>query len=80
MDAVGAEIAKPVAPLFPGKVEAWLEQNEAAANAYLVHVKWIEGTQTWRDVTRDRANTIADKFAKFSGAATNHATTGRKAA
>jgi len=68
------------APLFPGKVEAWLEQNEAAANGYLAHVKWIEGAQTWRDVTPDRAATIADKFTKFAGAATNHATTGRKAA
>ena len=68
------------APLFPGKVEAWLEQNEAAANGYLAHVKWIEGAQTWRDVTPDRANTIADKFTKFAGAATNHAKTGRKAA
>lgn len=80
INALDAEIAKQVAPLFPGKVEAWLEQNEAAANGYLSHVKWIEGAQTWRDVTPDRANTIADKFTKFSGAATNHATTGRKAA
>jgi translation elongation factor EF-G len=68
------------APLFPVNVEAWLEQNEAAANGYLAHVKWIEGAQTWRDVTRDRAATIADKFTKFAGAATNHAKTGRKAA
>lgn len=80
MDAVGVEIAKPVAPLFPGKFEAWLEQNEAAANAYLVHVKWIEGAQTWRDLDRDKAHTIADKATKFAGAVINHATTGRKAA
>jgi hypothetical protein len=79
--AIQAEIAKQTAaPVFPATVATWLEQNEEAANAYLAHVKWITAGQTWRDLTADKANTIADKFAKFSGAVTNHAKTGRKAA
>lgn len=78
---IQAEIAKQAEkPLFPANVGAWLEQNEPAANAYLAHVKWIDGGQTWRDLTSDKANTIADKFTKFAGAVTNHAKTGRKAA
>lgn len=81
--AIQAEIAKQtavVAPVLPANVSTWLEQNETAANAYLAYVKWITAGQTWRNLTADKANTIADKFAKFSGAVTNHAKTGRKAA
>lgn len=78
---IQAEIAKQTAaPAFPAEVETWLEQNEAAANAYLSHVKWIEAGKTWRDLTPEKAKTIAEKFPKFSGAVTNHAKTGRKAA
>lgn len=63
--------------VFPGSVVQWLVDNEDAANAYLRHVKWLKGGQTWRDLTQDHADSIADRFAKFQSAALAH---GRKAA
>ncbi len=68
---------KPAAPVFPPNVAAWLTENEDTANAYLRHVKWLAAGQTWRDLTQDHADSIVDRFAKFTSAALSF---GRKAA
>lgn len=67
-------------PVLPAPVIAWLEANEDAANAYLAHVQWLKAGQTWRELSADRADTIADKFLKFQSAAVAHGKAGRKAA
>lgn len=72
LEKIEALAAPKTLAVFPGPVVQWLHHNEDAANAYLRHVKWLENGQTWRDLTQDRADSIADRFPKFQSAALAH--------
>lgn len=67
-------------PAFAAAVGDWMAENEDAANAYFLHIKWITAGQTWRDLSADRVDSVHNKFEKFKSAATAHAKNGRKAA
>jgi hypothetical protein len=69
--------AAPTSTVFSPIARAWLMENEDTANAYLRHVKWLTNSETWRDLNQEKADSIADRFAKFTSAALSH---GRKAA
>lgn len=73
IDGVPATAAAVFSPI----ARAWLTENEDMANAYLRHVKWLANSETWRDLNQEKADSIADRFAKFTSAALSH---GRKAA
>jgi hypothetical protein len=75
--ALLAEIEKAVekpttSTMFSPIARAWLIENEDTANAYLRHVKWLANSETWRDLNQEKADSIADRFAKFTSAALSH--------
>jgi len=61
--------AAPGSFLFPKKEAAWLAANEPAVNAYLISVKWIEPTQTFRDMSHERGEKLVLKPDAFARAA-----------
>jgi len=68
--------AKPAGYVFPPAVLAWLEDNDAAVNAYFRHVGWAP----WRELDSDKANSVVDRFEKLKGAVLAHSKPAKKAA
>lgn len=65
--------------VFPPNVATFAEANEDAVNGYLRHVGWLDAGQTWRELTKERGDSVVDRFPKFSAAVLAHAKNGRKA-
>jgi hypothetical protein len=64
--------AKPTSsPQFPwpASFAAWLGENEAAVNAFLVTKTWIAAGQTWRDLPGERAESVIEREAAFAKSA-----------
>lgn len=56
-------------PAVTGWVAEWFAANDAAVNAYLIKIKWVESGQTWKDLPFEKVEKIAAKPANFARAA-----------